>query len=41
MNIVWNAEKYTADFSLAARYGGGVTEPLELRPGGQFFHSIC
>lgn len=30
MNITWNADKYTSDFSFVYKYGEGVTELLEL-----------
>lgn len=33
MNINWNAEKYTADFSFVPRYGNDVTGLIDAAPG--------
>ena len=41
MNIQWNAEKYTSDFSFVYQYGSAVTELIEADPGSAVLDLGC
>ena len=41
MNIKWNAEKYTSDFSFVHRYGNDVTGLIEAPPGSVVLDLGC
>ena len=41
MNINWNAEKYTADFSFVPRYGNDVTGLIDAAPGSSVLDLGC
>lgn len=41
MNITWNADKYTNDFSFVHQYGSGVAELLDCRAGSAVLDLGC
>ena len=41
MNIKWNAEKYTSDFSFVHRYGNDVIGLIDAAPGGSVLDLGC
>ncbi len=41
MNIIWNAEKYTSDFSFVHQYGNNVVELIDAAAGSSVLDLGC
>lgn len=41
MNITWDADKYTADFSFVHQYGNSVTELIDADKGSSVLDLGC